>query len=538
MTQLPTFGPKELLRRARPWKFAALGVVTVLNSFISLTFALITTWASHLSGTSTTASILWFCAKGLMLYVAVYIGLYLTEIVTNSILREACLHLEADCMKHYLGATGTAEDEIVSLVSQDIRMVRQDYFVPMLTLPTYICRAVIPIVYLLTQNVLVGACFAIGAALMMIPQRLLSGRQTALGAKFSDQREKSLSTVVDVTKGNETVRNNQAEPFFLNLIHDRFNRTERAEERMQNMQALMFSLSGPIKGIADVVPFTVGILLMRLDPKITIILLVAMLGTAGTLKGEFQEIVYLTGDLSQTKAVRAKIAKLLNRPMARLTEKTAVPPLTALCADHVTYQTPEAILLKDVTLRFNAGEKILITGESGAGKSTLLNLLMQSKTPTEGTVYGLDYHGNQVEHIHNAIGLVAQQPHLFNLSIRDNLTLGQPADDDTLLALLDRVQLRSQLGPDPLARQVEDNGKNLSGGQRVKIEIARALFTNKPIIFADELTANLDEPTARSIRAVLLDLPVMVVEVAHHFDSTDRYDHVYRIADQTVQAVD
>ena len=100
-----------------------------------------------------------------------------------------------------------------------------------------------------------------------------------------------MSAAIDLAKGKTVINNHQAQPFFLRLTQRKFEQTERAEQHLHNTQALMFSLSGPLKGIADVVPFALGIYLMRFDPRITIVLLVAMLGTAGSLKNQFQELM-------------------------------------------------------------------------------------------------------------------------------------------------------------------------------------------------------------------------------------------------------
>lgn len=116
-TNSQSIGLKDLLSRVTSYKLILLAIVTVINSFVSLTFALVTTWASELSATSLLQDVLWFCARGLLLYLVVYAGLFLTEVVTNSILKEVSLSLEADCMQHYLNNEDLSEDEIASIVS-------------------------------------------------------------------------------------------------------------------------------------------------------------------------------------------------------------------------------------------------------------------------------------------------------------------------------------------------------------------------------------------------------------------------------------
>lgn len=538
-TSVPKLGLADLASRIHNYKLVLLAVVTLINSFISLTFALVTTWAGRMNAHSSLADVLWFCVKGLLLYLIVYLGLYLTEIVTNSILKEACVSLEVDCLRKYLATPNHSADEIVSIVSQDVRMIRENYYIPILTLPTYLCRSLIPIIYLLTQNLAVGICFAVGAGLMMLPQHFMAHGLADLGSHFSQQREYSLSAAIDLAKGKTVINNHQAQPFFLRLTQRKFEQTERAEQHLHNTQALMFSLSGPLKGIADVVPFALGIYLMRFDPRITIVLLVAMLGTAGSLKNQFQEIIYLSGDLLETKAVRAKIGTFLHQPTPQRVAATPVlSDFAGLTITDVSKKFADHLLFAHVDLSLSAGQKILITGKSGVGKSTFLDLLMQNQQPDSGTIY-LRTGGKQPQNITNFqqnISLIAQQPHLFNLSIRDNICLGKPIADAELMTILKQVDLSQQLGEAPLDFLIQQNGANISGGQRLKIEIARALADRKQIILADEITASLDPDSAKTIHDLLLRLPVTVIEVAHHYTNLDYYDQIWRFADQTVRA--
>ena len=532
--ELPTIGISDLFNRVHKTKFIYLAIVTVINSFISLTFALITTWASQMGKTSTVGDVLLFCAKGLVLYLVVYLGLYLTEVVTNSILKEACVSLELDCMQHYLNSTTMTEDEIVSLVSQDVRMIRESFYGPILTLPTYILRAVIPIGYLLMQNFWVGLCFTVGALLMMIPQHFMAHQIAALGNGFSNQREVSLAAAIDVAKGRSTINNNQAQPFFMSFLTKKFVATESSEQLLHNRQALMFSLSGPLKGIADVVPFAIGIYLMHLNPALTIILLVAMLGTADTLKGQFQQLIYLTGDLLETKEVRRKFGRVLT-PKIDL-DRTVSEPTTQfdqLVVTNVSKQFDNQQLFTAVNFQIKANDKVLLTGESGTGKSTLLALLMQNRIPDSGKIYLLQ--GDQkIADFHDAIALISQRPHIFNLTVRDNVLLGKIYSDSEVLSMLKKVKLDTQLGPDPLNFEITGNGANISGGQQIKLEIARALIARKQIILADEITANLDRPTAKMIRDLLLRLPVTVVEVAHHYSDLSYYNLILHLENHSV----
>ena len=120
---------------------------------------------------------------------------------------------------------------------------------------------------------------------------------------------------------------------------------------------------------------------------------------------------------------------------------------------------------------------------------------------------------------------ILQNTYLFNATIRENLSLGQDFQEEQLLTVLQQVGLDQEF-PEGLDFQVEDNGKNVSGGQRVRLEIARFLLRQKDILLADEITAALDPANARKVRQLLLSLPIMIIEVAHYVDDLSVYDAV------------
>lgn len=144
-------------------------------------------------------------------------------------------------------------------------------------------------------------------------------------------------------------------------------------------------------------------------------------------------------------------------------------------------------------------------------------------SPDEGTLDMVLTGGQTTDNYHHRIGLIAQSPYLFNDSIRYNLTLGEAFSDELLLEKLEQVGLTDEFD-DILNHQIVNNGENISGGQKTRLEIARSLIRQKDVLLADEVTAPLDVKNAKTIRQLLFSLPVTVIEIAHHIDDTFIYD--------------
>lgn len=126
--------------------------------------------------------------------------------------------------------------------------------------------------------------------------------------------------------------------------------------------------------------------------------------------------------------------------------------------------------------------------------------------------------GAKTSHFIRQVGIISQDSFLFNNTVRYNLSLGQEFSDQELETGLKQVKLDYEL-TDGLDFVITDNGENISGGQRVRIELARFLLRKKDILLADEVTATLDAENSQMVRNLNFSLPMMVLEIAHHIDN-------------------
>jgi ATP-binding cassette, subfamily C, bacterial CydC len=169
-----------------------------------------------------------------------------------------------------------------------------------------------------------------------------------------------------------------------------------------------------------------------------------------------------------------------------------------------SYNAGELPVLEDITFALEPGKRIAVVGPSGAGKSTLVNLILRFWDPVSGQIRlgGRDVRGYAQEDLRNLIGVVSQDTHVFNDTLRGNLLLAKPEATD---ADLQRVMARAQLSglverlPQGLDSPLGEQGLKLSGGERQRLSIARTLLKDAPLLVLDEPTANLDHMTEREL---------------------------------------
>ncbi len=207
--------------------------------------------------------------------------------------------------------------------------------------------------------------------------------------------------------------------------------------------------------------------------------------------------------------------------------------------DHVSYGyegRPQA--LQDISLRIPKGSVAALVGLSGCGKSTTASLLMRFCDASSGRLYleGADYCSMKPEALRKHIAMVPQQVNLFSGTIRDNLLLADPTADDK--ALMDAV---TEAGLLPFVQSLEKGldtsvgnaGASLSGGQRQKLGIARALLSRAEYMIFDEATSSVDPESEREIWETIHHLAETrtLLIISHRMSSVQSADCIYVLKD-------
>lgn len=211
---------------------------------------------------------------------------------------------------------------------------------------------------------------------------------------------------------------------------------------------------------------------------------------------------------------------------------------------NVSFSYDDNEVLKAVDLSIKKGEKYLIVGPSGGGKTTILKLLRKYFLPKSGKILidNMNLKDVTKKSYFKNVSNVEQQVFLFEDTLKNNMTLYKNYTKEeiesavTKAGLKDFVEGLSQ-GLDTI---IYDNGKNVSGGEKSRIAIARGLLTKTDIIFLDEAFANLDSEIAKEIESTLLDLDsITVVNVSHviFHESKSKYDKIFVVKNKSVTSV-
>ena len=195
----------------------------------------------------------------------------------------------------------------------------------------------------------------------------------------------------------------------------------------------------------------------------------------------------------------------------------------------------ERPILQGVSFSVEPGEKVAIIGQNGSGKSTILNLLLRFYEPKAGQILadGVDVQDIPLEEYRGLFSVVSQEPYLFLGDILENVDLQGDADPDRLEAALRASGVESYLPrlPEKERTQIGRNGARLSGGEKQKLAVARALLKDAPVVILDEATSGFDVESDAYLHDVILHQMQgkTVIMITHHYHNLEGMDQVWRL---------
>lgn len=343
--------------------------------------------------------------------------------------------------------------------------------------------------------------------------------------------------LVEAVTGIHTVKALAIEPQFNHRWENLVSRNIRTNFQSSTFQMVIGAGSGMIQQVASLgILWYGGHLVMQ--GHFTLGQLIAFQMIAGQALSPMTKILSMWPTVQQVGLSLERIGDILNNKMEPVLlqageKRDEVKGEIVLEDVSFRYRLDMPLVLKNINLHINAGEKIGIVGRSGSGKSTLTSLIQKLYVPETGKVLldGLDISQADFSWMRNCVGVVMQENYLFNSSVRDNIAVSRPT-----ASMEEVIQAARMAGAHDFILELDEGydtkvgerGSSLSGGQRQRIAIARTLLGNPPVIIFDEATSALDYESERVIMSNLDAIAKnrTMLMIAHRLTTVEQCDRI------------
>ncbi len=252
-----------------------------------------------------------------------------------------------------------------------------------------------------------------------------------------------------------------------------------------------------------------------------------------------QELGNVIITYNETKASMENYAKLMNsKSEAKPENPKTIGAINNLRFSNITFkhQTANSYAVKDISFQANAGETIAFVGPSGSGKTTLVKMLVGLYNPNEGDIFYNEKNAKEIDltELRQQLGFVTQDAQLFSGTIKDNLLFVKPsATDEEINDVLQKAACQNLLkrAENGVNTTIGEGGIKVSGGEKQRLSIARALLRNPRLLIFDEATSALDsiteEEITQTIRNISSKKDQITVLIAHRLSTIMHADKIF-----------
>lgn len=449
----------------------------------------------------------------LLLFVVRGITKYVGSVLTTR-LEEGIMKRIRDTLFHHLTTQSLdffgkrKAGEIISLLTNDIGILNHATINSITTLWREASTVVIYVGLLFVISAKLTVISVVVAGLGLFLMRTVTRLLRSYGSRLQAAQADYTSTLQETVLGIRVVKAMNIESFIVRRFIDQTASYLQRAIRNTRVMGLIPVVNDTFGILALVTVFYIG----SQDSAAGVITASNLMTFLFLLFGLMQPISVIANTIAGMQrgiAAGANVAQALDTmPTIQSGSSDLTSGESVLSVSNVSFAYADNVVLKDVSFTVNTGEKIAFVGASGSGKSTMLDLLLRFYDPQSGAIkiYEQDVRSVDLDKYRRLFGVVSQEALLFHDTVANNISLGEDAADRDQIINVCRIAHADgfiQQLPDGYDTVIGDRGMRISGGQRQRLAIARALFREPQILLFDEATSALDTESERQVQTAI-----------------------------------
>ncbi len=441
-----------------------------------------------------------------------YLNSWIAQHISYDMRNQMYAHLQKMSQRFFTSAN---QGDIITRMTSDISGVETVVSNTFASILSNVITLAVALIAMFRKNWLLALIGMVVVPLFTLPTRMAGKRRWKLAGEAqacNDEINGILNETLSVS-GQLLVKLFGREKQEYERYRDANGRMIRLNIRERMAGRWFFMLLSTLTTIGPMLLYLVGgLLIMRYDSALTVGDITVLVTLLGRMYGPVNSLLNIQVDWIRSMAMFTRIFDYYDMPVEiddRPGARTLTDAKGEVRFEHVGFSYDgEHPILRDISFELRSGDCVAIVGPSGSGKSTIVNLIPRLWDVSSGRVFfdGQDVRDLTLSSLRAEIGVVTQETYLFNGSIRDNLLYARPdaTEEDMLNAcrqanILDFIQRQ----PEGLDTMVGNRGLKLSGGEKQRISIARALLKDPALLIFDEATSALDSISEAAIQKAI-----------------------------------
>ena len=419
----------------------------------------------------------------------------------------------------------------ISSLTNDVNYIEENYIFSIFSLITQITLFITTIVVMLIYSPILTLS-AIGLSLLpLIVALLVGGKLMTYEEKISNENASFMHFIKDNLIGFSTIKVFKAENKMKELFNQNNNSLENQKAKKVKTTVLMEFLQTVTSVIAQFGVFFIGAYLCIKEKTLTPSVIMLFVQLMNYVMSPLAQIPSLISKRNACIPLFKKIENIINEKEEDSTNKEQASFNNNITINDLHFSYDDKVILNGINYTFNKNMSYAIVGTSGSGKTTLVNLLLGRNNSYQGSINYDNKELNEIsiDSIYEISSFVEQNVFIFDDTIINNITMYSKVDEDLLNKAINQSGLKQLIDEKGIDYRCGENGNNLSGGEKQRISIARALIKKAQILLMDEATSALDNETSYEITNNVLDLEnTTKIMITHRLEENilKRFDEI------------